>query len=461
MTMTFGLAMELQIVNEQVEIDTSMMAGLDGVHSTYMFSKHYIQNHLMPNLWMQWKIEQDSAHLESYHYWESILIADSIAVANAIPSEALSVGTGELNNNISFDAGASLSYKASSTQGYSRTHEVKVAQSHKVFGEFGFTIDKFGFGVTYAHTWAWEDDKVEIDENTYTQTTSFKLDDNDPGDAFSVNVLQDTTWGSMVFQVIGGQSSRPWEPGTLQRQQVQFAVEPSIANNVAPNTSAQFTLTLGNSSETNEEWDYNLRLINESNPDGAILRIGGQPLGSAVFPYTVAGGQQHSLLLTIDRGPTAFEYDDIELLFYAPYEFSRWQSTGIPIPPGLADTVSVSVHFTEPCGGQPVIAIPQNGWAANSRDSLYYLSITGYNIHDEALQFLLVEYQHIAGESSIKSTPSGSSPQTVNSKNGEMRLSEAPAISLPPCVCAISQDNWFVVMQTPEKRFINKMIYLK
>ncbi|MCK5520953.1 MAG: hypothetical protein KAI81_07560, partial [Candidatus Marinimicrobia bacterium] len=111
LTMTFGLATNLSVDDTcGIQLDTSLVAGLDGFNSTYMFSKYYIRKSLMPSLAMKYRLNGEEQDSIDFHYWKSILDKDSIAVANAIPDGNFQFGTDEQSSNISFDAGVSYEY---------------------------------------------------------------------------------------------------------------------------------------------------------------------------------------------------------------------------------------------------------------------------------------------------------------------------------------------------------------
>jgi len=394
LTMTFSLARELML-NEShaVEIDTILTGSSTGTHSSYMFSKHYIKNFLLDNLLLEWAGTGDSTYLFSHNEWIEILQKDSLAMANAIADTVIHVGTNESHTTIDFDAGSSLQYSNSTQSFKSNTSSIKFARSHQDIDNSGKSLNGYGYNLAKHKTTSTTGVHTDENNETKTQTIGFNLGDNDVGDAFSVSVLKDTLWGSTVFLRNGGQSSCPWEPNTVKRQQVQLSMDSQSAINIHPTEQAIFTVNLGNTSETGEEWTYDVRLINSSNPDGAILKIGGQPLGSAAIPYSIQAGTVETLTLTVERGPNAYVFDDLQIMLYAPCEYDIALDTGIPIPAGLADTVTFSVHYIEPCGGNLAITNPGDDWVGID-DSTMAFTVSGYNRADPTMPFLYMEYQH-------------------------------------------------------------------
>jgi len=361
-----------------VVMDSSFAIAPDDYETFYIYTQSHIQNTLIPQLY---EVLHDTA---SATMWENIL-ASNDSLKN--------IAT--LIQNVSFDGGAGA---------YEHTEIVTRDTSWSTEALFDSTHhdveDTDVWLMTYGEQWG-EDKRYRMHRGRFegtnisnTSTVKYVLDDDDVGDYFSVDVKKDGVQLSPVFDLVAGASKCPWEDGTQKRQQVQLQMDEYSAINILPDEQAVFSLYAGNTSESDEEWEYHLRLINNSNPDGAILKIGGQPLGSAVFPYTVSGGEQQTLSLTVEKGPDEYNYDSLMIMLYSPCEYELWENTGIPIPEGLADTVAFSVHFIEPCGGQPEIAHPNDGWVGNSNDSTVFFTVTGYNRFDPVLSHLLMEYQH-------------------------------------------------------------------
>ncbi|MBL6964588.1 MAG: T9SS type A sorting domain-containing protein [Bacteroidetes bacterium] len=381
LTMTFSLARDLKLENCEVNIDTILTTDVHGTHSTYMHSKYYIRTFLLDNLLNQWADTNDSTYLFSYEKWVEILQKDSIAVVNAIDDAVIQIGTVVSYSTIDFDAGASLQYSNMTNTDRSTTHEIKINNSDQEFNEFGITVNGQGFKRAYTHSTSTEKDTITTGSSSKTQTIGFHLDDNDPGDAFSVSVLKDTIWGSTVFKVNGGQSSCPWEPNTVKREQVQLSMDSQSAINIHPTEQAVFTVNLGNTSETGETQTYDLSLINSSNPNGAILKIGDQTMGSTVFSYSIPAGEVQTLTLTVERGPIEFKYDSLQVMLSS-------QCDG-----NINAIVAFSVHFIEPCGGNLAITNPGDGWVGID-DSTMSFTVSGYNRADTTMPFLYMEYQH-------------------------------------------------------------------
>jgi hypothetical protein len=140
----------------------------------------------------------------------------------------------------------------------------------------------------------------------------YVLSDDDLGDSYTVDILNDKVYGVPAFKLVAGRSSCPWEPGTLPREGVQL-ISNTYSQSVPENQAAVFVLQLGNTSQSNETMTYDLVFDHTTNPDGAALTIGGSPIvGNIPYPYTIAAGQGTNATITVSKGPTAYDYNGLK-----------------------------------------------------------------------------------------------------------------------------------------------------
>ena len=92
-----------------------------------------------------------------------------------------------------------------------------------------------------------------------------------------------------VFVVNGGESSCPWEEGTLKRQAASITSAEPILLNQPPEEPAVFTVTLGNLSETDDDENYFLALDATTNPNGLLVEAAGENLASGITVTVPAG----------------------------------------------------------------------------------------------------------------------------------------------------------------------------
>jgi len=379
MNFIYGATDVLEIDGCEVIDSVSMAIAPNGFETYFFYSESHIRNTVIPQ---NYEVFHDTV---SAQRWESFLaMNDSLKRA------------GQFIRNISFDGGTGA-YEYSETitsdvMSYVTEFEIF---NNDVYEDMGIYIGGQGFEEQHGTRIRTRIGGGTTTTQSTSNTVRYVLSDDDLGDYFSVDVKKDPVYGTPTFELVAGASKCPWETGSQKRQQVQLAMDEYSAVDINPQEQAVFSLYAGNTSESDEDWAYHLKLINTSNPDGAILRIGGNPMGTDAFSYTVSGGEQQTLSLTVERGPEAYVYDDLKIMLYSPCEYELWQETGIPIPAELADTVAFSVHFIEPCGGVPEITYPTEDWIGNAGDSTVYFTIDGFNRHDQSLSYILMEYQHV------------------------------------------------------------------
>ena len=71
--------------------------------------------------------------------------------------------------------------------------------------------------------------------------------------------------------------------------------------------------------------------------------------------------------MTVERGPIAYDYENLKIRFYAPGDEEY-----------IADTLTFSVHYISPCS-EVNLLLPENNWAVNASDN-------------DTMQFVINEY---------------------------------------------------------------------
>jgi|GEM_PF-1167402 len=405
LNVTYSRIVELSLENCVVQLDTSHgLSDITGFHSFYVYSDYHIRNNLIPDLeelYDNSAPEDTAAFGESIRYWKNLLAKNDLAKASAVFTNAVS-NTGESLTNISWDALSSYDYSTRSDSSITTSHEISIREYSEATEELGVLVN--GIGVVGGITDDWADiiDTTDGDTETYSTTMGFHFADNDPGDAFTVDIKRDTVWGMPVFDLVAGQTSRPWEEGTFKRQWADLTIDPQVRVDVEPNEAAVYTLSLGNKSETGETWPYTLIALNETNPDGAILQVNGVSLGSAGLDFALPAGESTEATLTLQKGPQAYHYENISLRLASPGEVDIADALGVdPLNAAWAD---ISAHFITPC--TPVELSQANGndsWTVSISDSNSANFIfSGYDSTDAELEYLVLEYSPVDEENWIE-----------------------------------------------------------
>ena len=263
------------------------------------------------------------------------------------------------SKNISFDSGlGEYSSESSISKGVGNSLEYSLTLSKELQGHFGYKVNDVGLVINTNQSWDTGYSSSSSSEKEESLTVGYVLKDGDTGDYFSVNVAEAFDGNGPVFSLKGGQSKCPWEgaevtqfykPGTplgsatLKREVPQIRVEgkkTATLEGVPYNIPASFSLELINNSESQEDMWYQLEMDENTNPNGAIVKIDGNNPNRMLL---VKGGSPMTKTLTIEKGAGDVDmYEDIAIILHSACDFEGADGD-------VADTVRVSVTFQADC----------------------------------------------------------------------------------------------------------------
>lgn len=248
--------------------------------------------------------------------------------------------------------------------------------------------------------------------NTNTTTWSFAFEDNDLNDRFSIDVYDPQDGGSPIFVNKGGRSRCPNEgpsyakfynpnvdfvsshtnnsnallsDGTIKIEAPKIEViGASIKENIPASNSANFTIRLKN--DANYELDYELKVDQSTNPDGAIIKIDGLDPNRS---YNLDSQDVITKVVTIERGPEKYIYDNIKLVFKSPCQDD------------IADEIFLSARFTPTCTDVD-LKEPTNNWVVNTNsNNTLPVELENYDINFSYFNNLSLLYKSKASDSWI------------------------------------------------------------
>ena len=355
--------------------DTALVWGADDIATSYIYTESHVANTLIPQLYLLRSLANgDSVQLiQSYiDVWEQVLAKNALNKQQA-----------QQVQNYSFSAGAP--FESSTTE----ENETSMEIEYNIFINTEVAIGVgVGDGGTFADTelgvkanFSWNTSRTESNTTTNSKTVGFHLEDDDQGDFFSVDVKKDKVYGTPVFAVSAGTSSCPFEEGTQPRDEAQITLDSYIANNVPSDEAAVFVANLANLSQSDETREYSIRAVTTSNLDGAIIKLGGQVITTTPVAYSIPAGQSIPVLITVERGPLANTYQDLQVMMYPTCDED------------LADVVTFDVNFQSECS-MVDLYLPDNNWVANAtnNDNLYVV-FTGFNMNDPNLVDVRLQYR--------------------------------------------------------------------
>jgi hypothetical protein len=135
-----------------------------------------------------------------------------------------------------------------------------------------------------------------------------------------------------------------------------------------------------------------VRVIPQTNPGGATVRLGGQLINNLPISYFLDAFQATEVDLTVEKGPRAANYERIGIMMFPPCEYELWENNGNLVN---GDTFFITVNFESECSSVS-LSKPVNDWLvnANSNDQLI-VDFTGYDLSNPYLESLSLEYKLI------------------------------------------------------------------
>ncbi len=357
-----------------VDKSVALSMGADGFATTFMYTESHIQNVLIPQLTYLRNYYEARDNDSSKIYTDQIdAWQQTLKLNEDLKKESTFIENRSFSSGVSYEAFQEIATKRSTSLELSVYIEVGVAL------EAGLEIG--GSGISGG---------VEVKVRTelgvaanlsamQSKKTGFILNDDDGGDAYTVNILKDEVYATPVFKVISGTTSCPWEPGTQPREGVQVISDIYLANIDDPNGTAVFHLQLANISQSDEDRLYNLVFDQASNPDGAVITLGGsQVQGGIPTPYYVQAGKYAEATVTVRRGPDAFMYDNLRFRFLSGCDDDA-----------IADTLLLDVNFESPCSNISLTK-PQNDWIVSSLNN-NRLKVRVGNYNRDLLDFVKIQ----------------------------------------------------------------------
>ncbi len=396
----FGFADKVSFDTCTVDVKQIVEVQPGNFATTFIYSEFNIKNNVIRYLGaLAADPNSDSAsvanYTESISRWEAIIARNDTLKEKA-----------KLIRNLSFDAGVQYEYSETADTTDTNSDQNGVNTDSKIGTTFGFEFDNVGAKfkidalVKSSNTWKTENGTEK------GLTTGYTLKDDDPGDAFTVDVAMDSIYKTPVFRLRAGQSSCPWEPGTANREgpNLQLGLGSQFtAVNVPANEPAVFNLNLGNLSASNEDWTYGFTAIASNNPDGAIIKLNGQQLNNNTIQYIVPYGTSTPVTLTVERGPVAYEYEGLRVALVSECEMARNFALSLPL---AGDTnffsyIDLGVNFIRPCS-EVKINVPEQNWVVITNDTLQpgtkrRITVSGYDLNSPDFQLIRLQYRRSDG----------------------------------------------------------------
>lgn len=286
----------------------------------------------------------------------------------------------QTKRNVTFDGNVTLEESETTSIQEESTRSVTVVLDASI--GVGAEVDTEVFGVAFqmnaSASFGYDSStgSSETASGSNSTTYGFTLDDGDLGDTYTVDIKDAIDGFGPVFSTRGGATSCPYEdesvtkyfePGTVlsaataQREIPSLSVDASAVEGVPENRAAIFNLQLKNNSETGEDFEMKLDLVDGTNPFGAIIAIDGATLGNGLV-FNVPAGQVLNKTMTLRQGrPDITDYENIKLQLR-----SLCQSDPNDNLADITDVVEISAYFVPGCS-DVALTLPNDLWVLNSR----------------------------------------------------------------------------------------------
>ncbi|WP_459211603.1 LamG-like jellyroll fold domain-containing protein [Aquimarina rhabdastrellae] len=222
-----------------------------------------------------------------------------------------------------------------------------------------------------------------------SRTDSFTVTDDDSGDQIDFITRRHPLYDTPMFLTTSGQSSCPFESGTVPRQGVEIEVDRNVAYGTGDETLL-YNLTLRNTQVAADATPkrYIVAMDGASNPLGAVVLLNESPIfepaTSSPFVFGTDGTsdtgvrKEITAQLRIGKGtdaPSDISYENIKIRIYAEceqdgfnyasYRVDEYQEVGV-VP---FHEIEVSAHFSGACIEEVIPDQPAEDWVVNNTDN--------------------------------------------------------------------------------------------
>jgi|GEM_PF-721792 len=333
-------------------LTTDVIVAPDGFATEYIYTESNILENIVPSL-KDFAASTANTPAQTNFYRNQIRVWEQIVGNNAKNKKRAT-----FEKNISFDGAAgAISSTTTTSSSKSNTIEFGTEINKALAIELGFEVGGSGVSGGSVISMKMETGKSQTTATTQSTTTGYVLDDNENGDIFSIDIKKDPVYGTPVFELVAGESSCPWEEGTVARDAMQLVASPTTVPNIAPDGEAEFTLQLSNVNQTSESRTYLLTFDQTSNSGGAEIKINGSPVvGGVGTPFTIGSGNTTEVIVRVKRGsPTSKVYSHTGLTF------TLSDNCGGEVN----KSVALNAYFNSPCSNMTLFA-PDDNWVNNS-----------------------------------------------------------------------------------------------
>ena len=338
------------------------------------------------------KLHQDMVHYynESIRNWKA-----QLALNEKQKLQVINDRQNYLINNFSFDGGTSVDYSVGTETANDSTYTDTYSIHLVTGGKAGVEINKQGVEVTFQTNTGSGQTFVDEEHGTTSEVFSFSLHE-EGDDALSLDAFNSPDNFAPIFVTRGGQTSCPYEdetvtkyyqPGTsigaatmkIEDPQLSVVDAKNVLSDVPRGGKAVFYLKMENLSETNSDGQFNLKVVEGTNPNGALLSLSTGPLGNG-HTFIVKSGEALTIPLTLQQNNTdVYDYENIGLSLQSDCQGD------------MESVVYLTAHFVP--SSSDVMLMADKSVLNTSVGDVLTLSVRDYDTYYENLKAIRVQYK--------------------------------------------------------------------
>ncbi|MEM1358499.1 MAG: hypothetical protein AAGF89_09880, partial [Bacteroidota bacterium] len=250
---------------------------------------------------------------------------------------------------------------------------------------------------------------TEDRSRTVTETVEqeYFIGDDDPGDTYTVAVIQGPAQNhTPYFWTLGGSSSCPVEEGTLPRDRMDINLYNPITDVAigkignlegVEEDEAYFTVQLANTN-LDEDRDMEVFLVTASNRNAASVSLAGTQLGSEFV--TIPAGGSVLLDLMVERGRQVYRHENLII-------GARPACTDGEPEDFETKYLDIFVGYKSPCSEVAIVS-PESGWIVTNEPTLV-VKLDDFDLNNPNLSSLRMQYCRLGSDKKwndiIRSSP--------------------------------------------------------
>ena len=365
----------------EIETASRLFMAPDSIRTEFAYSESHIEGIVIPTqLRLAAEATNDSVRLNA--------LSQAKVWRQVIDQNIRNKKDAALIRNRSFSSGVGTSYTETISNSNTNTITYETQVSNNFAVELGLYVAGIGASGGVAITMQQTIGGSKSVSRNKATTIGYFLNDNDPGDYYSVNIKKDPVYSTPVFDLVAGTSSCPPEQGAQNRDQPQIITGDMRFDSLDANTVKDFIMTVTNKSESGETRNYTLS-VDQITSAGLIVTTDGYNLKSPIpFTFLLPYDQSLNVPIKVEKSNKTDKK-----LSYPNVEFYATDNCNLPglLYPNTISTAKISFNFASACGSINLSA-PADGFVVNAdNQNILPITMDGYTLNN--IDSVTLQYQ--------------------------------------------------------------------